>query len=83
MVVTHQQLVGEDRREYLGLVVAEATMPYALIQLEQRFEPLVEWFYRFLALRIDAPAFSAFQKLAPVLAVSGTPKLGHLEAPSK
>ena len=46
MVVTDQELVGEDRRENLGLIVGQSTMPDARVQFEQRFQPTVERFDR-------------------------------------
>ena len=39
MVVSHEQLIAEDRGKHLGLVVVEAAVPRVLIQLERRLEP--------------------------------------------
>src|SRR5690349_11017630 len=38
VLVTHQQLVAEDRRQDLRAVVAEATMPRVLVQFERPLE---------------------------------------------
>src|SRR5262245_62927006 len=40
-------------------------MPHAFIKLEQRFEPLIERFHRFLAPRVDPSAMPAAEEPFP------------------
>src|SRR6202011_5397473 len=68
VVVTHKRLIDEDASEYLGSVVIESAMPDALIQLEHRFEPLVEWFNCFLPPTVQARPSTALEKLQPLSA---------------
>jgi hypothetical protein len=67
MVVTHEQLVAEDRGEHLRPVIFESSMPGTLVQFEQRFVPLVERFHRLLPSCVEAPPASALQKLPPLM----------------
>src|SRR5207245_4541871 len=79
MVVAHEQLVGEDRREHLCAVVLEAPMPHLLIQFEQRLEPLIERFHGLLASYIDAPPAATLQEGAPLFATRSAPRLLGVE----
>ena len=51
-VVTKQKLIAENSTKKLGAIIIEATMPYSLIQPEQRLEPFIE---RFDTKREDVP----------------------------
>jgi len=58
-------LLIEQRIHQLSLVVFQATMPHTIIQLEQRFEPFVEWFHG-----LASPAISRFSPLALQVPIS-------------
>src|SRR5215469_12747941 len=79
MVVTHEQLIREDGPEHLRSVVVEATMPYPIFQLEQRFEPLIKWLNGLAASGIQAsslPALVVLDALATQLAAAGAAGVG-------
>ena len=63
MIVAQQQLVTEQCGEYLRAIVRQATMPHLLVQLESRFEPVVE--------RFDALASSSIQPPTDAALVEG------------
>src|SRR5713101_9978274 len=63
LVVTHEKLVGEDGRQNLCAVVVEASMPNAVIQFEEPFEPFVERFDCLAAACIQTLSFSTLEKL--------------------
>jgi hypothetical protein len=62
-VISQQQLVGENRRTYWGAVVFQPPMPHPMLQLEQRFQPVLERFDRLAATGVKFLALAAFQKL--------------------
>lgn len=68
-VITQQELVGENGRAQLGAVVFQTAMPYAMFQLEQRFQPVVERFDRLTTSGVKFSALAAFQELSALSAM--------------
>src|SRR5574340_327903 len=68
VVISQQKLVGEDRGKHVGAVVCQPSMPHAMVQLEQRFEPVVERFDRLAASGVEFPSLAAFEELAALAA---------------
>src|SRR5579859_499281 len=80
MVITQQHLVTEQGRQQLSLIVGQAAVPDLAVQLEQRFEPLVEGLHGLTTSAVDFLALAAGTKRAPLAATlpATVPDLGRL-----